>query len=60
MEHLPDTQGDIMYLGDVYRIGQNYVVPGYWNPTYTGTYYQTQNLYMRKVSYTIPYIHAIF
>jgi hypothetical protein len=50
--------GDIMYLGDVYRIGQNYVVPGYWNPTYTGVYYQTQNLYMRKVSYTIPFIHA--
>jgi len=50
--------GDIMYLGDVYRIGQNYVVSGYWNPTYTGVYYQTQNLFMRKVSYTIPYIHA--
>ena len=50
--------GDLFYLGDVVRSGSPYVVASYWDPTYVGTYNLSQNVYVRKMNYTIPYIHA--
>ena len=50
--------GDLFYLGDEVRTGLPYVVAGYWDPTYVATYNLAQNVYLRKINYTIPYIHA--
>ena len=50
--------GDLFYLGDEVRSGLPYVVAGYWDPTYVATYNPSQNVYLRKMNFTIPYIHA--
>ena len=49
---------DIFYLGDAYRAGSYYVSPNEWDQNYLATYGSTQNLLLRKINYTIPYIHA--
>lgn len=50
--------GDIFYLGDRLRSGSPYVNTSYWNISYVGFYQEPQNIYLRKISFVIPYIHA--
>ena len=50
--------GDLFYLGDKLRLGVPYVDVKYWNPSYVGYFAQPQNIFVRKISFVIPYIHA--
>jgi len=50
--------GDLFYLGDEPRIGTPYVNVNYWDQPSVGSYPNPQNIYVRKISFVIPYIHA--
>jgi hypothetical protein len=50
--------GDLFYLGDNLRSGTLYVDVTSWNPDYAGDFIAPQNIYVRKIFYDIPYIHA--
>lgn len=49
---------DLFYLGGTVRNGIPYVVPGYWDPTYVGVFYQGAGSLLRKSTYLVPHIHA--
>lgn len=50
--------GDIFYLGDVVRSGSPFSVSNYTNPALIATYTISGTAFLRKINYSIPYIHA--
>jgi hypothetical protein len=49
---------DLFYLGDSLRGGAPYVDPSYWDITYVGYFSEGKNVFLKKINYLVPYIHA--
>jgi hypothetical protein len=49
---------DLFYLGDSLRGGDPYVDPSYWDITYVGYFSNGNNVFLKKINYLVPYVHA--